>query len=100
MAGGARLTAKGAREMRSIRVLVALIVLLVAAAAGFVYSGVYDMSAATAEPKWRERLFETVKDRSIDRPGPHPPAALPPLSAPHNHRPAPRRFHEMCGASH
>src|SRR5258708_40046984 len=87
MAGGARLTAKGAREMRSIRVLVALIVLLVAAAAGFVYSGVYDMSAATAEPKWRERLFETVKDRSIDRRGAGPRAAGPPPSPPQTLRP-------------
>ena len=86
--------------MRSIRVLVALIVLLVAAAAGFVYSGVYDMSAATAEPKWRERLFETVKDRSIDRRVAELGTAVPPLTDPKTIRTGLAHFNEMCVACH
>jgi mono/diheme cytochrome c family protein len=86
--------------MRAIRVLVALIVLLAAAAAGFVYSGVYDISAATAEPKWRARLFETVKDRSIDRRVADLRTPVPPLSDPKMIRTGLAHFSEMCVVCH
>jgi mono/diheme cytochrome c family protein len=85
--------------MRSIRILVALIVLLAAIAAGFVYSGTFDISAANAEPHWRARLFETVKDRSIDRRAAELPVA-PPLSDPKLIRTGLVHFNEMCVFCH
>lgn len=51
--------------MVSIRTLIALAVLAVAAAAGFAYSGVYNVAAD--EPHWpvTHGLLETLKERSI-----------------------------------
>jgi mono/diheme cytochrome c family protein len=85
--------------MRSIRILVASIVLLAAIAAGFVYSGTFDISAANAEPHWRARLFETIKDRSIDRHAAGLPAP-PPLSDPKLIRTGLVHFNEMCVFCH
>jgi mono/diheme cytochrome c family protein len=85
--------------MRSIRILIALIVLLAAAAAGFAYSGIFDVSAAVAEPPWRARLFEIVKDRSIDRRVAALPAA-PPLGDPQLIRTGLIHFSEMCVVCH
>jgi mono/diheme cytochrome c family protein len=76
-----------------------LIVLLVAGAAAFVYSGVYDVSAAASEPHWRARIFETVKDCSIDRrvqPAPKAPA----LDDPQLVRTGLIHFTEMCVTCH
>jgi len=85
--------------MRSIRILIALIVLLAAGAAGFAYSGIFDVSAAVAEPAWRARLFEIVKDRSIDRRVAALPAA-PPLGDPQLIRTGLIHFSEMCVGCH
>jgi len=85
--------------MRSLRILIALIVLLAAAAALFVYSGIFDVSAANAEPKWRAHLFETIKDRAIDRRATALPAA-PPLGDPHLIRTGLVDFNEMCVVCH
>jgi mono/diheme cytochrome c family protein len=85
--------------MRSIRILIALIVLLAAAAAGFVYSGVYDVSAASSEPAWRAHLFETVKDRSIDR-RVDAAAKAPQLTDPQLIRTGLIHFNEMCVTCH
>jgi mono/diheme cytochrome c family protein len=85
--------------MRSIRILIALIVLLAAAAAGFAYSGIFDVSAAVAEPAWRARLFDTIKDRSIDRRAAVLPAA-PPLGDPQLIRTGLVHFTEMCVVCH
>jgi mono/diheme cytochrome c family protein len=85
--------------MRSMRILIALIVLLAAGAAGFAYSGLFDVSAANAEPKWRQRLLETVKDRSIDRRAAALPAA-PPLGEPQQVRTGLILFSEMCVTCH
>jgi mono/diheme cytochrome c family protein len=85
--------------MRSIRILVALIVLLAAGAAGVAYSGIFDVSAAVAEPAWRAKLFETVKDRSIDRRVAALPAA-PPLGDPQLIRAGFVHFSEMCVGCH
>jgi mono/diheme cytochrome c family protein len=85
--------------MRSLRILIALIVLLAAAAAVFVYSGIFDVSAANAEPKWRAHLFETIKDRAIDRRAAGLPAA-PPLADPHLIRTGLIHFNEMCVVCH
>jgi len=81
-------------------VLVALIVLLAAVGLGFVYSGIYDISAATSEPKWRARLFETVKDRSIDRRVADLRVTAPPLSDPKTIRTGLTHFAEMCVTCH
>jgi mono/diheme cytochrome c family protein len=86
--------------MRSIRILIALIVLLAAAAAGFVYSGTFDVSAASPEPRWRARLFEIVKDRSIDRRVEAAPKAVPPLGDPQLVRTGLIHFNEMCVTCH
>lgn len=85
--------------MRSIRILIALIVLLAAAAAGFVYSGIFDVAAAVAEPAWRAQLFEIVKDRSIDRRVGALPAP-PPLGDPQLIRTGLIHFSEMCVVCH
>jgi mono/diheme cytochrome c family protein len=85
--------------MRSIRVLIGLIVLLAAGAAGLVYSGVFDVSAAVPEPQWRARVFETLKDRSIDRRAAELPAP-PPLGDPQLVRTGLRHFSEMCVVCH
>ena len=85
--------------MRSIRILIALIVLLAVVGAGFAYSGIFDVSAAVAEPHWRARLFETVKDRSIDRRAAELPAA-PPLGDPQLVRTGLVHFSEMCVVCH
>jgi mono/diheme cytochrome c family protein len=85
--------------MRPIRILIALIVLLAAAAAGFAYSGIFDVSAAVPEPQWRARLFETVKDRSIDRRAAELPQA-PPLGDPQLVRTGLLHFSEMCVVCH
>jgi mono/diheme cytochrome c family protein len=85
--------------MRSIRILIALIVLLAAAAAGFAYSGIFDVSAADREPRWRAQLFETVKDRSIDRRAAALPAA-PPLGDPQLIRTGLGHYREMCVVCH
>ncbi|MBV8202823.1 MAG: cytochrome c [Acidobacteria bacterium] len=85
--------------MRSIRILVAVIVLLAVGAAGFAYSGMFDVAAAVPEPQWRQRLFETVKDRSIDRRIAALPAA-PPLGDPQQVRTGLIHFNEMCVTCH
>jgi mono/diheme cytochrome c family protein len=86
--------------MRSIRILVALILLFAAAALGFVYSGVYDVSAANEEPHWRAHLFETVKDHSIDRRTGELKATPPPLGDPKLIRTGIGHFNEMCVTCH
>ncbi|HVR11588.1 MAG TPA: cytochrome c [Thermoanaerobaculia bacterium] len=53
--------------MRWIRAPIVGAILFAAAAAGFTYSGLFDVSAIRPEPHWRAQLFKTVKDRSIDR---------------------------------
>jgi len=53
--------------MRWIRISLIAAILLAGAAAGFTYSGVFDVSASKPEPRWRAKLFSTVKDRAIDR---------------------------------
>jgi len=85
--------------MRSIRILIALIVLLAAGAAGFAYSGIFDVSAAVPEPQWRARVFEIVKDRAIDRRAAALPAA-PPLGDPQQIRKGLVDFSEMCVGCH
>jgi mono/diheme cytochrome c family protein len=86
--------------MRAIRILLALIILLALAAAGVVYSGAYDVSAANPEPAWRARLFETVKDRSIDRRAAEQQAAAPSLTDPERIRTGVVHFNEMCVTCH
>ncbi|HVT59199.1 MAG TPA: cytochrome c [Thermoanaerobaculia bacterium] len=84
--------------MRTIRTLVALIVLLAAAAVGFAYSGIYDVAAITPEPQWLQLTFSTVKDHSIERRA----AAItaPPLSDPKALRTGLGHFREMCVSCH
>jgi mono/diheme cytochrome c family protein len=86
--------------MRSIRILLACIVLLGLAAAAFVYSGVYDVAAATQEPAWRAKLFETFKDRSIDHRVADQPVTVPPLTEPETLRTGLIHFNEMCVTCH
>jgi mono/diheme cytochrome c family protein len=85
--------------MRSIRILVALIVLLAAGAAGVIYTGVYDVSAAQPETPWVARLLDQAKDRSIERrlaDVPAPPA----LNDPAAIRIGLVHFNEMCVTCH
>nr|MDP9121901.1 cytochrome c [Acidobacteriota bacterium] len=87
------------RQMRSIRVLAGLLVLVVIVGAGFVYSGAYDIAASSAEPGWRAHIFETVKDRAIDKRVPTVPPP-PPLDDAQMIRTGLIHFSEMCVVCH
>jgi mono/diheme cytochrome c family protein len=86
--------------MKSIRSLVVLIVLLAVAATVFVYSGVYDISAAQPEPPWRAHVFELFKDHSIDHQVTASPVKPPPLTDPQMLRTGLVHFNEMCVVCH
>jgi mono/diheme cytochrome c family protein len=85
--------------MRSIRILVALIVLCAAGAAAFVLSGSYDVAAASPEPAWRARIFTELKDRAIDRRASEL-GAPPPLADEALVRSGLAHFNEMCIGCH
>src|SRR5262245_18632607 len=86
--------------MKSIRILVMLIVLLAAAAALFVYSGLFDIAASQEEPAWRAHFFELVKDRAIDHRVAAAKVTPPPLTDPQLLRPGLVHFNEMCVVCH
>jgi mono/diheme cytochrome c family protein len=77
-----------------------VIVLLAAGAAGFAWSGIFDVSAAIPEPQWRAQLFGTIKDRSIDRRVAELRAAPPPLGDPQLVETGLIHFSEMCVTCH
>jgi mono/diheme cytochrome c family protein len=86
--------------MKSFRILVVLIVLLAAAGALFIYSGLFDIAASQPEPAWRAHLFELVKDRAIDHQVAASPVKPPPLGDPQLLRTGLVHFNEMCVVCH
>lgn len=66
--------------MKTVRILLALLILSVGVGVFFVASGRYDVAADQSPAKWEEALFGAIKDRSVARRA--APIAVPELGAP------------------
>lgn len=84
--------------MKCFSVILALLVLLLAAAAVFVYSGAYNVSAISRESNWLAWLLRTAREQSVHRNAEG--IIPPPLSNPELVRLGFRHYDEMCVICH
>src|SRR4029077_508313 len=85
-------------EMKTIRTLVVVLVLLALAGVAFMYSGLYDVAARTPDNGLLKNILETTRDRSVARrdAGITPPK----LDDPQMIRTGLVHYHEMCVTCH
>src|SRR3954465_7301150 len=84
--------------MKTIRILVVVLVLLVLAGVAFMYSGLYDVAASTPDNGLLKTILETTRDRSV----PHRLEGIPPpnLDDPQRIQTGLVHYHEMCATCH
>ena len=75
-----------------------LLVFVIAGAAGFIYSGLYDISATTPHSDITYRVMETVREQSIKRMARD--VKVPELGDPEKVHSGFRNFHAMCITCH
>ncbi|MBW8878876.1 MAG: cytochrome c [Acidobacteria bacterium] len=84
--------------MKTIRILVVVLVLLVLAGVAFMYSGLYDVAASTPDNGLLKTILETTRDRSVAHrlEGITPPN----LDDPQRIQTGLAHYHEMCATCH
>ncbi|HYX26825.1 MAG TPA: cytochrome c [Thermoanaerobaculia bacterium] len=84
--------------MKTVRNVVATLVVLILAGIAFMYSGLYDVAASTPDNGLLKNLLETTRDRSVE----HRAEALKPpsLDDPRMIQTGLVHYHEMCATCH
>lgn len=88
--------------MKTVLTLVAFSALLVMAALGFIYSGTYDVSAASPDAGLIHWALDTTRSRSVHRAmeSLEGKVQVPPLDDPERIRTGLYHYHEMCATCH
>jgi mono/diheme cytochrome c family protein len=84
--------------MKTLRVLVIFLAILIAAVLGFIYSGLYDVAASSPDEGLIGWALETTQERSIHRRAEE--IQPPPLDDPAMIRTGLIHYHEMCTVCH
>jgi mono/diheme cytochrome c family protein len=84
--------------MKTVRVLVIFLAVLIAAVLGFIYSGLYDVAASSPDEGLIGWALETTQERSVHRRAEE--IQPPPLDDPAMIRAGLIHYHEMCTVCH
>lgn len=84
--------------MKTLRVVVLVLALLIVAALGFIYSGLYDVAASTPDEGLIGWALETTQERSVHRRAEE--IQPPPLDDPAMINTGLIHYHEMCTVCH
>ena len=84
--------------MKSLRIVIALLIVLVAGGAAIVLSGAIDVAATTPEPGFVKAILEQARERSVERRAKL--VKVPELGSPEQVAKGLEEYVEMCAACH